>query len=41
MLRLFNTLIQAFPALLVARLLRLIEANAPITSSIGAAATLM
>jgi len=40
-LRLFNTLIQAFPALLVARLLRLIEANSTPKTSISAAAALI
>ena len=40
-LRLFNTAIQAFPALLVARLLRLIESKAPLAQSIRAAALLI
>lgn len=40
-LRLLNTTIQAFPALLVARLLRLVEANAPPSQSIRAAAALV
>lgn len=40
-LRLTNTLIQAFPAILVARLLRTIEASAPPSKSLIAAGTLI
>ena len=40
-LRLANTLIQAFPALFVARLLRLVESGAPAKSSIQAAVALL
>ena len=40
-LRLLNTLVQAFPALFVARLLRLVEAGAPIKSSIQASGALL
>lgn len=40
-LRLTNTLVQAFPALLVARLLRLIEAGAPAEQSANAAIGLL
>ena len=39
-LRLLNTLVQAFPALLVARLLRLVESGAPANSSTQAALAL-
>lgn len=43
MLRLLNTCVQAFPALLVARLLRLMEAGhaQPVTQALSAAATLV
>lgn len=39
-LRLLNTLVQAFPALLVARLLRLVESGAPVKVAIQAALAL-